>query len=101
MSVTEAERYRLYESLKASLGTPEAETFMNLMPHDDWSEFAMKTDIAELRAEMRAEFAELRASRKADLADLRSDLQRTFGSWLFTSQAAVIAAVALIVGLLR
>lgn len=78
MPVTEAERHRLYESLKASLGDAEAETFMNLMPPADWTNLATKQDLAGLRA----------------------DLQKTLGTWLFASQAAVIAAVALIVGLL-
>lgn len=30
---------------------------------------------------------------RADLEKLRSDLQRTLGTWIFASQAAVIAAV--------
>jgi hypothetical protein len=31
---------------------------------------------------------------------MKSDLMRTFGTWLFASQAGVVAAVALVVGLL-
>jgi ribosomal protein L29 len=144
MTVTEAERHRLYESLKSSLGAAEADTLMNLMPSNDLSEFAtrrdvehlrsdmaaefahvraeMRTEFADVRAEMRAEFADVRAEMRtgfaevraefaevrSELATLRADLkddlvgiQRTFGTWLFASQAAVIAAVAMIVGLLR
>ncbi len=82
MPVTEAERHRLYESLKASLGDAEAETFMNLMPPADWTDLVTKQDLATA------------------IAGLRADLQKTLGTWLFASQAAVIAAVALIVGLL-
>jgi len=32
---------------------------------------------------------------------LRSDLQRTLGTWIFASQAASIAAMALLLGLTR
>jgi hypothetical protein len=34
------------------------------------------------------------------MGELRGDLQKTLGTWLFASQAAVVAAVAVIVGLL-
>jgi anti-sigma-K factor RskA len=133
MPVTEAERHRLYESLKSSLGAAEADTLMNLMPSNDWSEFATRRDVEHLRSEMtaefadvraefadvRAEFADVRAEMRTEFADVRAEmrtgfaqvraemkaesvaLQRTFGTWLFASQAAVIAAVAVIVGLLR
>jgi hypothetical protein len=37
----------------------------------------------------------------AKLGALPSDLLRTFGTWLFASQAAVIAAVAMVLALLR
>lgn len=87
MPVTEADRHRLHESLKSSLGPVDADTFMNLMPPADWRDVAAtKDDIAAL---------------KDDIAALRGDLLRTFGTWLFASQAGVIAAVALIVGFLR
>jgi hypothetical protein len=125
MAVTEAERHRLYETLKSSLGPQDAEIFMNLMPPANWSEFAMKSDVAELRADvktdiadLRTEIAELRTELKLDIADLRTELrteiacvkfeitelradvkddigelQRTLGTWLFASQAAVIATI--------
>jgi hypothetical protein len=38
---------------------------------------------------------------KADLADLRSDLQRTFVTWLLTSQATVVAAIGLLFAFAR
>lgn len=96
MAVTEAERHRLYETLKSSLGPRDAETFMNLMPPANWTEFAMKSDIAELRTEM----AGLRADLKTEMSDMRVDFLRTIGTWLFVSQAGVIAAVTLAIALM-
>lgn len=99
MPVTEAERHHLYETLKSALGAEEAATFMNLMPPANWNDFAMRSDVAEVKREM----ADLRAELKGDIADLRVEikndlveLQRTLGTWLFASQAAVIAAVGVI-----
>lgn len=86
MSITEAQRHQLYESLKAHLGEAEAETFMNMQSPFDWGQVATKSDIVELRAELKS---------------LESRLQRTFGTWLFTSQAAVIAAMAVLLAVFR
>ncbi len=92
MPVTEAERHHLYETLKSSLGVEDAATFMNLMPPANWNDFAMKSDIAGLRAELKGDMAELRVEVKSDI----NQLQRTLGTWLFASQAAVIAAIGVI-----
>lgn len=55
----------------------------------------LKTEIAAVRADLTTQIAEL----KTQVAEVRADLGRTFGMWLFASQAGVIAAVAVIVGL--
>ncbi len=111
MAVTEAERHRRYETLKSSLGDQDAETFMNLMPPANWAEFAMKSDIAELRTEiavfrteLKTDVADVRteiAGLRTEIADRSGQLLRTFGTWLFVSQAGVIAAVTLVVALLN
>ena len=111
MSVTEAERHHLYEVLKSHLGAASADTLMNLIPPIGWSDLATKADIAATKAELTAEIAGLRGELTAEIAGLRGDmateistarseLTRTFGTWLFASQAAVIAAVAAIVSVL-
>jgi hypothetical protein len=90
MSVTEAERHHLYESLKAHLGAAPADTFMNLIPPGDWSHLATKADLQSVKADLHVEIGALRA-----------DLLRTLGTWLFASQAAVVTAVAVIVAIGR
>lgn len=111
MPVTEVRRHKLYESLKTTLGEAEAETFMELIPPTDWTDLATKRDLAdqqlvfkrdltEVRTELKGDIAELRTELKSDIATVKGDLLRTFGTWLFASQAGVVASVALLVGFL-
>jgi hypothetical protein len=116
MPVTEAERHHLYESLKAHLGAASADTLMNLIPPIDWSELATKADIGRLDARIDvlgnridvlgdqiATMSTMMATKtdvKAEVSVMRADLLRTFGTWLFASQAAVIASVAVIIAVL-
>jgi hypothetical protein len=78
---------------------------VNLVPAVGWAEIATKHDLAELenrltaRFDARFEAPEYRFDSKLD--GLRADLQRTFVTWLFLSQAAVIAAVEVLLALLR
>ena len=101
MAVTDAERHHLYEVLKSQLGAASADTLMNLIPPAGWADVATKADLAASKAELAAEIAGLRADMAEDLASVRSDLLRTFGTWLFASQAGVIAAVAVLFSILR
>lgn len=71
-------------------------TMMDLLPPADASALATKADLAELGADLRSEIAELRAEIKEDMLQL----QRTLGTALFASQAAVIAVVGVLVAVL-
>lgn len=81
MEVTEYERHQLFVWFEEQLGPERAATMMNLLPPVDWSELPTKSDLS------------------TELDRLRGDLQRTLGTWIFASQAAVIAATGLLVGL--
>ena len=67
------------------MGQDLGASMMELMPPADGSQLATKADLAALRAEIRA-----------DVKDDLLQLQRTFGTWLFASQAAVIAVVGVV-----
>jgi hypothetical protein len=87
MSVTEAQRHELYESIKAVHGETVAETFMNLHTVDV-DELATRADLAATRADIRA-----------DLAQLELRLERSFRNSLWASQGAVAGIVSLVVTL--
>ena len=121
MPVTEYERHQVFTWFEDHMGPERAATMMNLVPPVGRAEIATKHDIAELEGRLIARFdgrcdaleskfdsrfealdsrfeaLENRFDSKLDR--LRSDLQRTFVTWLFLSQAAVIAAVGVLLAL--
>jgi hypothetical protein len=72
------------------MGSERASVMMRMLPPVGWGDVATRRDLEEL---------ELRIDAK--LERFRSEILRTFGTWLFASQAAVIAAVTLVVALVR
>ena len=82
MTITDADRHRLYDALVATLGEQEATILMEHLPPVGWADVATKTDLEHLRAatkadidghraETRAEFEQLRLTTKADIEHLR------------------------------
>lgn len=88
MAVTEQQRHRLLAWFEERMGPDLGASMMELLPPADASQLATKADLAELRAEMRA-----------DMKEALLQMQRTFGTWLFASQAAVIAVVGVVTAL--
>jgi len=111
MSVTEFERHQLFSWFEEHMGPDRVTTIMNLLPPTGWGDVATRRDLQVL--ESRVDALETKLSAKIDtlearldaklesrLGELRSDMMRTLGTWLFASQAAVIAVVTLVVTLL-
>ena len=82
MTITDADRHRLYDPLVATLREQEATILMEHLPPVGWADVATKTDLEHLRAatkadidghraETRAEFEQLRLTTKADIEHLR------------------------------
>jgi hypothetical protein len=84
MAVTEQQRHRLLAWFEEHMGQDLGASMMELIPPADASQLATKADLAALRA---------------DVKDDLLQLQRTFGTWLFASQAAVIAVVGVVAAL--
>ncbi len=87
MAITERSRQTLFKRLDEQLGPQEAETMMELLPHQGWSDVARTGDIEQLErsvndritaesALLRAEMADLRGSElRTDMAELRTELR--------------------------
>jgi hypothetical protein len=88
------ERHQLLTWFEEHMGQDLGASMMELLPPADGSQLATKSDLAIVRGEL----AELRAEIRADVKDDLLQLQRTLGTWLFASQAAVITAVGVAAG---
>lgn len=88
MGVTEYERHQLFVWFEERMGPERAATMMNLIPPVGWFELASKHDLLELEGRI-----------DGRLAHLETSLTRSFITWLLASQAMVVAAVGLLVGL--
>lgn len=87
MAVTQQQRHQLLTWFEEQMGHDLGASMMELLPPADGSQLATKADLVGLRAEIRA-----------DVKDDLLQMQRTFGTWLFASQAAVITAVGVAAG---
>src|SRR5215213_627970 len=101
-----AARDRFYRTIEPLLGAEQADFLMDNLPPGGWDEVATKTDLADLRAEMRTGFADLRALMsemvtRAEMSEqLRLHVDARVGEisrwWIFPCmgmQAATIAGV--------
>ena len=98
MSVSEHERHQLFTWFEEHMGSERAATMMSLVPPVGWGDVATRRELEPLElleARVDARFDELEARIEVKLGQL----MRTFGTWLFASQAAVIAAVSLLFAL--
>jgi len=55
MTITDADRHRLYDVLVATLGEQEAAILMEHLPPVGWADVATKTDLEHLRAATKAD----------------------------------------------
>ena len=122
MPVTEHERHQLFAWFEENLGPERAATLMTLLPPVGWGDVATRHDLDQLRRDLdqhlvatrhefdlvRQDIALLRqeirqfddridARIDAKLGQFRSELLRTLGTWLFASQAVLIATLSLVV----
>jgi hypothetical protein len=101
MSVSEDERHQLRTWFEEHMGSERASIMMRTLPPVGWGDVATKRDLDELRRDLVELEARLDAKMDAKINALRGELLRTLGTWLFVSQAAVIAAVSFMVALVH
>lgn len=77
MSIDEARRRELWNSLRDTIGATQADTLMTMLPARPLPELATRQDMTALRdalrAEIRSEGNAVRADLRKDMADLRSE----------------------------
>ena len=78
MTITDADRHRLYDALVATLGEQEATILMEHLPPVGWADVATKTDLDHLRAATKTDLEHLRAATKADIDGLRAATKADF-----------------------
>jgi hypothetical protein len=101
MSVSEDERHQLRIWFEAHMGNERASVMMRTLPPVGWGEVATRRDLDELREATHRDLQDLELRIDAKFERFRSEMLRTLGTWLFVSQAAVIAAVTMVVALVR
>ena len=107
MTIDEADRRDLWSSLRDTIGEPEADTLMTMLPAQPLPELATRADIAAvtttLRAEIRAETSALRAEMTDLRADLSADLEQRFAAIdrQFGELRADLARQMLVLGLMN
>lgn len=110
MSVTEYDRNQLFTWFEEHMGKERAATMMSLLPPAGWADVATKRDLDVIadridarfeRVDARFDALEARLATKAELQELRADLQRTFVMWMFAAQGAVVAAIGLLLAVIR
>jgi hypothetical protein len=99
MSVSEYERTQLFRWFEEHMGKERASTMMALVPPLGWGDVATRRDLELLEARLDRRIDAM--ATKQDLAELRADLQRTFVTWMFASQATVVAAVGVLLAVFR
>lgn len=85
---TEAKREALYSRLQEVLGDEPATTLMAMYT----GEPATKTDLFEVRDELRAEMAELRI----DIREIRAAMQSNARTFVVTQTSTVLAVAAIV-----
>ena len=107
MTINEANRRGLWQSLCDAIGETHADTLMTMLPAQPLPDLATRDDLhalaselrgemTELRFELRGEMAELRAELRGEMADLRGELKADFArqtTIIVMSLASLIIAV--------
>ena len=105
MAITERERRDLFDGLEETLGPDQAETLMQLLPHQPADELVttgyLQTEMRAQSADLRGEIADLRTELRGEMADLRLDFEKRFTQletkftrlWVTSTTANAVAVV--------
>lgn len=100
---SEAARNDLYNGLTELLGPERAETLMTYLPAYDPSEVATKSDLRELKQELKSEIGEMKQELRSEMGELSKRIDRvllTLAAGLFVIFAAVVGLIGVVVAAL-
>ena len=91
---------RAYRELReAEMEEKQAEIIASLIP--DWSQFATKQDMTELKSELKQDMTELKSELKQDMAELKSEFKQDMAElktdlmrWQWVQLGAIVALLA-------
>lgn len=80
--INDADRRKLFEALRATIGPEPSELLMELLPPTGWAHLATSADVSMLRTdidiaktELRIEIQDVRTELKGDIQEVRSEVQ--------------------------
>jgi hypothetical protein len=86
MAISQAKRTELHQELREKLTVDTADTLMEHLPPDGWSEVAMKSDLHTLGVAMQSDMASIEVALRSDMKALELALR----SDIATLQAAML-----------
>ncbi|MDQ3757784.1 MAG: hypothetical protein M3394_08035 [Actinomycetota bacterium] len=117
MAVTEHGRFVLYRHFEAEMGEDKARTLMDHLLPVGWTDLATKQELRELAhelalvresmatkadlADLRTEMAELRTEVRTEIAGLRSEMYKGFTSLTLTLVATMVGLQGLLLAGLK
>lgn len=91
MTAVEDQRYRMHSAFRQVHGEEVASVIMEHLPPAGWSHLATKSDVDNLRIELKAEMQVLRSDMQSLRSDLQADMHRLHASGLRWTVGLVFA----------
>jgi hypothetical protein len=104
------ERTQLFAWFEEQMGRERATTMMAPLPPVGWGDVATRRDLQLFEARLdsmattmatKQDLAELRHELRAEITNAHTGLLRTLVTWIFASQATVVASVGLLLAVFR
>jgi len=89
MAISQGKRTELHQELREKLTVDTADTLMDYLPPDGWSEVAMKSDLASLEVALKSDITSLEAAMKSDLALLRAEVKADIAELRTSTQSDI------------
>jgi hypothetical protein len=80
MAISQAKRTELHQELREKLTVDTADTLMDHLPPDGWSEVAMKSDLRTLEVAMKSDLTSLEVVLKSEIAIRQAETKTDFAA---------------------